>query len=134
MPSTPLDNSSPTDPDTGTDSDSDLDVDSDFDSELDVNTDFEPDVNSDSDSESMDDGLILKEYRRIMYQFSFIGIEFGVAVLVGVLVGRFLDKKFDTAPWLMLACLLFSLMVASRDLYRLVRREYKKQSKKDSSP
>ena len=125
MPSTPLDNSSPTDPDTGTDSDSDSDLDVDSDSDL--------DVNSDSDSDSKDDGLILKEYRRIMYQFSFIGIEFGVAVLVGVLVGRFLDKKFDTAPWLMLACLLFSLMVASRDLYRLVRREYQNQYKKDSS-
>ncbi|MBN1945844.1 MAG: AtpZ/AtpI family protein [Bradymonadales bacterium] len=78
-----------------------------------------------SDAEdNQDGGLISREYRRVMYQFSFIGIEFGVALALGALLGRWLDRKLDTAPWFLLACVLFGLAVASRDLYRACRKAY----------
>lgn len=77
-----------------------------------------------------EEGSIVHEYRRVMYRFSFIGIEFGVALALGFLFGRWLDKKLGTAPWLMLACVVFGLGVATRDLFRLTLKERARQSRK----
>jgi ATP synthase protein I len=77
-------------------------------------------------TEEEDPGAVLREYRRVMYQYSFIGIELGVAVAIGVLLGRWLDEKWGTAPWMMLAGVALGLTAAGKDLVRLVRRAKKK--------
>jgi F0F1-type ATP synthase assembly protein I len=45
---------------------------------------------------------------------------YSIAVpLVGLaLVGRFLDKKFDTSPWLLLVGILISILISSFLVYR----------------
>jgi len=85
-----------------------------------------PKLSEIDDSTDEDSGYIVREYRRVMYQFSFIGIEFGVAVALGALGGRWLDNRWDTAPWMMLLGVALGLTAAGQDLYRLVKKAQKK--------
>jgi ATP synthase protein I len=50
-----------------------------------------------------------KEFLRALSFFSQIGITMAACVLIGVLLGRFLDSLMGTSPWLLL---LFSLLGA----------------------
>ena len=50
-----------------------------------------------------------------------IGIEMGLAVAIGVLIGYWLDQKFDTEPAFTLLCMGFGLAAAFKGLLRLVR-------------
>jgi F0F1-type ATP synthase assembly protein I len=77
------------------------------------------------DAPEEDTGLILKEYRRVMYQFSFIGIEFGVAIILGYLLGHWIDEQLDSAPWGMLIVLALSLTAAGRDFVRVIKKAKK---------
>ena len=40
-----------------------------------------------------------------------VGTEIAVMTVTGYYAGRFLDVKFDTAPWLMLLCVILGLAV-----------------------
>ena len=76
------------------------------------------------------------EQKRMMKQagkYSFIGIEFGVSVVIGYFIGSWLDSKFDTSPWLTLVFILLGLASASRDLFRLARR-YKREQDTPNPP
>jgi ATP synthase protein I len=53
---------------------------------------------------------------------SAIGLEFGVSVVIGILVGMYLDKVAGTAPWLMILFLVFGLAAGFRGLFRAARR------------
>ncbi|MBF0280844.1 MAG: AtpZ/AtpI family protein [SAR324 cluster bacterium] len=55
-------------------------------------------------------------------QFSAMGLELGLSVIVGLLVGEFLDKQFGTEPWLLLLFLIFGLAAGFRSVYRLLKR------------
>jgi F0F1-type ATP synthase assembly protein I len=59
---------------------------------------------------------------RLTGTFSFIGIEFGVAALLGFFAGAWLDKQFDTAPFLTLLLMFLGFAAATRDLFRLVKK------------
>ena len=41
--------------------------------------------------------------------------------LVGVLLGKFLDARFGTSPWLLLACLVLGFIAAGREVIRMLR-------------
>lgn len=76
------------------------------------------------------------EQKRMMKQagrYSFIGIEFGVSVVIGYFVGSWLDEKFGSSPWLTLLFILFGLASASRDLFRLARRYKREQGRNHPS-
>jgi len=51
-----------------------------------------------------------------------IGLEFGVCVIIGVLFGMWLDKKFDTSPWLMVLFIIFGFAAGLRSVMRGVKR------------
>lgn len=55
---------------------------------------------------------------------STIAIQFAASVLLGLYGGRFLDGRFDTAPWLMLVGLLLGLAAGSMSVYKLVSRYF----------
>lgn len=57
-----------------------------------------------------------------MYQYSFLGLEFGVAILIGVGLGYWADSKWDTGPWLMLLGFAFGLTAAMKDFMKAVRK------------
>jgi ATP synthase protein I len=53
---------------------------------------------------------------------SAVGLEFGVAVLVGAFFGHWLDGKAGTEPWLMLAFIVLGFVAGVINVVRGVRR------------
>ncbi len=51
---------------------------------------------------------------------SSIGIEFAVAIIFAMLGGMWLDKRFDSSPWLLLLCLCFGFATGLRGVWRHV--------------
>lgn len=54
-------------------------------------------------------------------QFTMLGIEVGLSVVVGLLGGWWLDEKLGTSPWLALAGTGFGMATAGRVLIRAGR-------------
>jgi F0F1-type ATP synthase assembly protein I len=54
-------------------------------------------------------------------RFSTVGLELGLAVIIGLLVGQWLDARLGTEPWLLLLFLLFGMVAGFRSVYRLAR-------------
>src|SRR5690606_3705995 len=52
---------------------------------------------------------------------SSVGIELGISVGIGLLVGYYLDRWLGTEPWLMLLWLGFGLAAGFRGVFRAVR-------------
>lgn len=50
-----------------------------------------------------------------------VGLELGVSVFIGYLLGAWLDGKLGTEPWLMLLCLLLGITAGFRSLIRAAR-------------
>jgi ATP synthase protein I len=59
----------------------------------------------------------IKQYLR----FSAVGLELGLSVIVGLVIGQWLDNRFGTAPWLLLLFLVFGMVAGFRSVYRLLR-------------
>jgi ATP synthase protein I len=51
-----------------------------------------------------------------------VGLELGVAVAVGYLVGSWLDARLGTYPWLMMLFLLFGVAAGFRGVYTAARK------------
>ena len=49
--------------------------------------------------------------------FSQIGISMASCVLLGVVAGGFLDRRFDTSPWLLLVFSLFGVAASFKVLF-----------------
>jgi ATP synthase protein I len=60
------------------------------------------------------------KWRRYL-RFSSLGIELGLSVMIGLIGGQWLDKYFGTAPWLLLAGLLFGMAAGFRSMYRALK-------------
>jgi ATP synthase protein I len=63
-----------------------------------------------------------------MYQglsSSSVGLELGIAVILGLLFGMWLDRQLGTEPWMMLLFLVFGLIAGFRNLLRAVARAEK---------
>lgn len=63
-------------------------------------------------------GLMYREY---LYH-SVSGLEVGVGIAMGAVLGYFGDRYFGTDPWLMLAGLCLGVVHAGRVMYRLAKR------------
>jgi ATP synthase protein I len=53
---------------------------------------------------------------------SSVGLEMGISVGLGALIGYYLDKWLGTQPWMMLLWLLFGLVAGFRGVFRAVAR------------
>ncbi len=56
-----------------------------------------------------------------LLKFSSLGLEMGAAVVIGLLMGVFLDSRFGTTPWLTLFFMILGFVAAARALIRVVR-------------
>jgi ATP synthase protein I len=56
-----------------------------------------------------------------VWRLSSIGIEMGVAVFVGWLIGHYLDKAFGTDPWLMVLFLLLGVAAGFKGMVAAAR-------------
>ena len=54
-----------------------------------------------------------------------VGLEVVLSVVVGLLVGSWLDRRFDKAPWLTIIGGVYGVAAAARALYRAARRATK---------
>lgn len=52
-------------------------------------------------------------------RLAYSGLEFGGIVIVCILLGLWLDSKFDTKPWILLGLMLFGM---AGGMIRLIRR------------
>jgi len=57
-----------------------------------------------------------------LLKLSSLGLEMGAAVVIGLLMGTWLDRQFGTEPWLTFVFLGFGLVAAGKAVYRAVRR------------
>ena len=53
---------------------------------------------------------------------SSVGLELGLSVVIGLLIGYYIDKAAGTGPWLMFVFLGFGLAAGFRGVLRAVRR------------
>jgi hypothetical protein len=58
----------------------------------------------------------------IASQVSYLGIFFGVAVLIGYGAGRWCERRWGGAPWISLAGVLIGVVSGFRELYRVGKR------------
>ncbi len=58
---------------------------------------------------------------RAALRYSALGLEMGVAVVIGYAAGWWLDRHFGTKPYLMLVCLLLGIAAGFRGLIRAAR-------------
>ncbi|MBI2832251.1 MAG: AtpZ/AtpI family protein [Chloroflexi bacterium] len=49
-----------------------------------------------------------------------VGFFIGISIVLGVVIGQWLDTKFDTGPALMITGLLLGLLVAFYGVYRML--------------
>tara|TARA_B100000700_G_C14971014_1_gene821378 strand:- start:1133 stop:1333 length:201 start_codon:yes stop_codon:yes gene_type:complete len=59
-----------------------------------------------------------------------MGLEVGLSVVVGFLIGTSLDEFLETAPWFLLIFGIAGIIAGYRSMYRMVKRM---QSDKDTS-
>ncbi len=56
-----------------------------------------------------------------LLKYSSLGLEMGAAVVIGLLIGMFLDRKLGTDPWLTLLFMILGFVAAGRALIKAVR-------------
>jgi F0F1-type ATP synthase assembly protein I len=59
---------------------------------------------------------------QVVAQYSYLGIFFGVAVMLGAFGGRWIERRWGGAPWVSLAGVLIGIAAGFRELYRVARR------------
>jgi ATP synthase protein I len=62
-----------------------------------------------------------KIFRQIA-SYSTLGLEMGLSVAVGAIIGYYLDKWLRTEPWLLIVFLIFGAISGFRSLYRALKR------------
>jgi ATP synthase protein I len=58
---------------------------------------------------------------KLASRYSAVGIEMAVAITVPMLVGVWADKRWGTAPWLLLAGLVIGFGAAAQAVWRVVK-------------
>ena len=59
---------------------------------------------------------------RQIASYSTLGLEMGLSVAVGAILGYYLDKWLHTDPWLLIVFLIFGVIAGFRSLYRALKR------------
>lgn len=56
-----------------------------------------------------------------LLQYSSVGLEMGLCVVIGITLGYFLDKYFQTSPYLTILFMLFGIAAAIKTIVRLIK-------------
>ncbi len=75
-----------------------------------------------------------KQYLRKALDFSALGLEMGISVIIGLYLGHLSDKHWNTDPWGFLLGVIFGLGAAGLALYKAFLRLKKMESQNDSEP
>ena len=63
-----------------------------------------------------------------------MGLELGLSVVVGFLIGSWLDDWLDTKPWLLLVFGVSGIIAGYRSIFRLVKKVQADSEKEHDSP
>ncbi len=66
---------------------------------------------------------------QIVGSYSYVGIFFGVAVVIGLFAGRWADRRWHTEPWLTLVGILIGVAAGFRELYRLSKKALREEER-----
>jgi ATP synthase protein I len=73
-----------------------------------------------------DKGTVIRQ----IASYSTLGLEMGLSVAVGAIIGYYLDKWLHTEPWLLIVFLIFGAIAGFRSLYRALKR-WQREDKED---
>lgn len=62
-----------------------------------------------------------KKLFREIGRYGTIGLEMGIAVVIGILIGWWMDSLFHTKPWLTLVFMLFGVAAGFKGLFRVLK-------------
>lgn len=71
-----------------------------------------------------------KETFRLLYKFSTVGLEMGLSVVIGLLMGIYLDRYLKTEPWMTIIFMLFGIAAAFRVMVRVARESSREEQEK----
>lgn len=60
-----------------------------------------------------------------------IGAVMAACIMIGYFIGRYLDAKFGTAPWLLIVSLLMSMTAGFLEVYKIVKKVMKETANND---
>jgi len=63
--------------------------------------------------------------------YTVIPIIMAVGPILGLLIGKFLDKKLHTQPFLMILFLIFGCIASGKEVYNLTKRAMQEMDKED---
>lgn len=64
----------------------------------------------------------ISQMLRSLSGISQMGLSIAACVLVGVLLGRFLDRLFDTSPWLLIAFSICGAAAGFRSIFEMAKK------------
>lgn len=67
-------------------------------------------------------------------RFSTLGIEMGLTLCIGILIGWYLDRLFGTRPWLMIIFSIFGIIAGFRNIVRLAQKDWDENDSGQGSP
>ena len=59
-----------------------------------------------------------REVVKSLLSYSSLGIEMGLCVAIGIGMGYYLDKYFETSPYLTIIFMIFGIIAAMKTIYR----------------
>jgi ATP synthase protein I len=71
-------------------------------------------------------------FSRDLLQAASVGLSLVVSTFIGLAIGYWLDKLFNTSPWLTIIFLILGIVSGFRELIRMARRQDDGPDKKDS--
>jgi len=74
----------------------------------------------------------MKDFLRTLGEGSSVGISFVMAIFIGVVMGRQLDKWLGTSPWFFFIFLFFGIAAGFRNLFHYSNKMNKMNRKKNS--
>lgn len=66
--------------------------------------------------------------------YSSMGLELGLSVVVGLVIGSYLDDWLGTGPWLLLLFAGFGIVAGYRSVFRLWKRVNRDKDEEESPP
>ena len=63
-----------------------------------------------------------KKMIRTLGHLSTVGVAMALSIILGILIGYYLDDKFDTEPWFFIIFLTLGIIAAFKNLYTMYKK------------
>ena len=69
-----------------------------------------------------------KEIFKLVSRYGTVGLEMGSSVVIGLLIGIYLDKFLKTPPWMTIIFLVYGIIAAFRVILRVAKESKQEES------